>query len=86
MFKGFQDLESLVLISRLFFLFIDFLDLGIDLQNDPWCPLMLGLGFFSLFFSFFIWLSIIISIIFVESSNLLDPLNSFMPQHFFVLF
>jgi hypothetical protein len=36
---------------------------------------MLGLGFFSLFSSFFTWLNIIKSVIFVISSNLLDPLD-----------
>jgi hypothetical protein len=53
---------------------MDFLDLGIDLQND----VPVGLGFFLLFV-----LSIIILVIFVVCSNLFGSLDFFKPPALF---
>jgi len=57
-------------------LFLDLLSFEFIFRNGLSCPPMLGSSS-SFVFSFFTWLSIIISIIFVRSSNLLDPLVFF---------
>ena len=52
-------------------LFPDLLSFGFVVFKIVFMPLSVGFGLFSLFFFVFVWLSIIISVVFKRSSNLL---------------
>ena len=60
-----------MLVSWLFFFWISF-------QKGLSCPPQCRVWAFSLCFLYFFWLSIITSVVFTRSSNLLDPLDFFL--------